>query len=164
MTCRERLEQFFREQKVKYQVTTHAEVYTAQEVAAVEHISGYGVAKVVIASADGKLVMLVLPAPHRVDLEKVKRLLGAREVRLAREEEFGPVFTDCEVGAMPPFGPLYGVPVYADRVLAQDPKIVFRAGTHRETMTVAYADYERLAKPQTAEFTAPPASPGGEPR
>lgn len=159
MTCRERLEQFFREQGVTYQATTHPEVYTAQEVAAVEHVSGYGVAKVVIASADGRLVMLVLPAPHRVDLEKVKRALGAREVRLAREEEFGTVFADCEVGAMPPFGVLYGVPVYADRSLAQDPTMVFRAGTHRETMTVAYADFERLTKPQVADFAVSPASP-----
>ena len=159
MTCRERLERYFGERGVKYQIVTHPEVYTAQEVAAVEHVSGYDVAKVVMASVDGKLVMVVLPAPHRVDLEKLKRSLGAREARLAREEEFGTVFADCEVGAMPPFGSLYGVPVYVDRALTDDPRIVFRAGTHRETMTVAFADLQRLEQPQLGEYTSRPATP-----
>ncbi len=159
MTCRERLEQFFRERGVKYQIVTHPEVYTAQEVAAVEHVSGYDVAKVVMASVDGTLVMVVLPAPHRVDLEKLKRALGAEEARLAREEEFGTIFADCEVGAMPPFGSLYGVPVYVDRAMLDDPRIVFRAGTHRETMTVAFADLQRLEQPQVGEYASRPAAP-----
>src|SRR3970282_2990395 len=102
MPCRERLEQLFREQGVKYKGTTHPEVYTAQEVAAVEHVSGYAVAKTVAVSADGKLVLVVLPAPHRVDITKVKRALGAEEVRLAQEEEGSSLFPDCEVGALPP--------------------------------------------------------------
>jgi len=159
MTCRERLEQLFRERGVTFQVTSHPEVYTAQEVAAVEHVSGYAMAKTVAVLADEKLVLVVLPAPHRVDITKVKQALGAREARLAREEEFGRTFTDCEVGAMPPFGSLYGVPVYVDRALTKDPQIVFRAGTHRETMRVAYADFERLEKPQVGEYAVAPAPP-----
>src|SRR3989304_5426574 len=122
MTCRERLEQLFREQGGKDKATPHPEVYTAQEVAAVEHVSGYAMAKTVAVSADGKLVLVVLPAPHRVDITKVKRALGAEEVRLAKEEEFSRVFPDCEVGAMPPFGSLYGVPVPVDRTLTPDPE------------------------------------------
>ncbi|MGH2454409.1 MAG: aminoacyl-tRNA deacylase [Candidatus Rokuibacteriota bacterium] len=159
MSCRERLEQFFRERGVKFQVVTHPEVYTAQEVAAVEHVSGYDVAKVVIASVDETLAMIVLPAPHRVDLDKVKRALGGAQARLAREEEFSAVFADCEVGAMPPFGSLYGLPVYVDRALTDDPRIVFRAGTHRETMTVAYADLERLEQPKVGDYATGPAAP-----
>jgi len=159
MTCRERLEQLFREQGGKYKGTTHPEVYTAQEVAAVEHVSGYAMAKTVAVSADGKLVLVVLPAPHRVDITKVKRALGAEEVRLAKEEEFSRVFPDCEVGAMPPFGSLYGVPVHVDRTLTQDPQIVFRAGTHRETMTVGYADFERVERPQVGDYATPPSVP-----
>jgi len=159
MTCRERLEQLFRDQGVKYTVTTHPEVYTAQEVAAVEHVSGYAMAKTVAVFADGRLLLVVLPAPHRVALDKVQRALGAKEVRLAREEEFGRVFTDCEVGAMPPFGSLYGVPVYVDRALGRDPEIVFRAGTHRETMRMAYADFERLERPQVGDYAAAPSVP-----
>ncbi len=159
MTCRERLEQLFRERGMKYKLTTHPEVYTAQEVAAVEHVSGYAMAKTVAVSADGKLVLVVLPAPHRVDIGKIKRALGAKEVRLAKEEEFGGVFTDCEVGAMPPFGSLYGVPVHVDRTLTTDPQIIFRAGTHRETVTVAYADFERLERPQVGDYATPRSTP-----
>lgn len=152
MTCRERLERYFREQGVKYEVTAHPEVYTTQEVAAVEHVPGKLVAKVVMAVVDGTIMELVLPAPHRVDLPKLRAAMGAQEARLAREEEFAKLFPDCEVGAMPPFGNLYNVPVLVDRSLGQDPRIVFSAGTHRETMTVTYQDFERLVSPKTAEF------------
>src|SRR5574341_670347 len=103
MTCRERLERYFRENGVKYEVQSHPEVYTAQEVAAVEHIPGRSMAKVVMAMVDGTLTALVLPAPSRVDIPKVKAALGAKDARLAREQEFSTVFPDCEVGAMPPF-------------------------------------------------------------
>lgn len=156
MTCRERLEQYFKQNGVKYEVTSHPEVYTAQEVAAVEHVPGMFVAKVVIAVVDGKITALVLPAPHRVDIPKLKAALGAKEARLAREEEFGQLFPDCEVGAMPPFTNLYNVPAVVDRTLAEDPKIVFNAGTHRETMTVAFSDFQALASPTVAEFSQVP--------
>lgn len=154
MTSRERLERYFRENGVPYEVQSHPEVYTAQEVAAVEHIPGRLMAKVVLAMVDGSLTALVLAAPTRIDLPKLKAALGVREVRLAREEEFAQVFPDCEVGAMPPFGNLYHVPVIVDRSMTEDPKIVFNAGTHRETMTVAYKDFERLVSPRTVEFSA----------
>jgi Ala-tRNA(Pro) deacylase len=156
MTCRERLEQYFRENGVRYELTTHPEVYTAQEVAAVQHVPGRLVAKVVMAMVDGALVALVLPAPNRVDFARVKSALGAREARLAREQEFAHVFPDCEVGAMPPFGNLYNVPVVVDQQLTEDPYIVFNAGTHRETMKIAYADFARLVSPRVADFSLKP--------
>lgn len=156
MTCRERLEQLLRERRVAYEVVRHPEVFTAQEIAAVEHISGYEVAKVVIAAIDEKLVMLVLPAPHRVDLERLKHALGAHAVRLAQEKEFANVFPDCEPGAMPPFGNLYGIAVYVDRSLTADPRIVFTAGDHRESMTMSYADYARLVLPRVEDFSTGP--------
>lgn len=155
MTCRERLERYFRENGVKYQVHSHPEVYTAQEVAAVEHVPGRLMAKVVMAMIDGTLTALVLPAPHRVEMPKVKAALRAKDARLAREQEFATVFTDCEVGAMPPFANLYQVPVVVDRALTEDPTIVFNAGSHRETMTVTAADFTRLVSPTVAEFSAP---------
>jgi Ala-tRNA(Pro) deacylase len=154
MTCRERLERLLVEHGVKYVVTPHPPAYTAQEVATVEHVSGYVVAKVVMAAVDDRLVMLVLPAAHRVDLQKVERALGATSARLAREEEFARLFPDCDLGAMPPFGNLYGIPVYVDRTLTRDPEIVFNAGSHRETITLAYADFERLVRPEVVEFAA----------
>lgn len=153
MTSRERLERYLREQGVKYEVTSHPEVYTAQEVAAVEHVPGKMVAKVVIAVLDGTLTELVLPAPHRIDMPKLRAALGAKETRVAREEEFSNLFPDCEVGAMPPFGNLYNVPVIVDRALTEDLKIVFNAGSHRETMTVSYRDFERLVSPRVADFS-----------
>jgi Ala-tRNA(Pro) deacylase len=96
--------------------------------------------------------MLVLSAPARVDFRKVRGLLGAKEVSLAKEGEFSGLFADCATGAMPPFGDLYGVPVYVDQGLAQEANIVFRVGTHRHTMKIAYADFARLARPNLGEF------------
>lgn len=153
MTCRERLERVFHELGVPYRVTPHHLAYTAQEVAMTERISGYDVAKVVIVMTDETPVMVVLPAPLRVNLEKVKRAFDAKTARLATEKEFTEFFPDCDIGAMPPFGNLYGVTVCVDRSLTFDPEITFNAGSHRETMTVAYADFERLVRPKIAEVS-----------
>ena len=152
MQCKDRLEAYLRDNKVPFQVQHHTLAYTAQEVAASEHVPGKLLAKVVMVFADGQLAMLALPAPHRVDVAKASAALGAKEVRLAHESEFAAAFPDCEVGAMPPFGNLYGVPVYVDEALAEDETIVFRAGTHTDTMSLRYADFERLVGPATAAF------------
>jgi Ala-tRNA(Pro) deacylase len=133
----------------------HAEAYTAQEVAATEHVPGRQFAKVVIAEADGKHVMLVLPASSRVDLVRLRAALGVKMARLAREDEFAKEFPDCEAGAMPPFGNLYGLPVYMDRGLADQPRLVFNACSHRETVALSAADYKRLATPMVIEFAVP---------
>jgi Ala-tRNA(Pro) deacylase len=152
MPCKERLEHYLQEQRVPYEVQEHPIAYTAQDVAYREHIPGKLVAKVVMIYADGKMVMLVLPAPSRVDFARVKHLLGTEQVRLADEVELGLAFPDCEVGAMPPFGNLYQMPVYVDSSLAEDETIVFPVGTHTETMRLNYADFERLVNPTLAEF------------
>lgn len=134
----------------------HRLAYTAQQLAAAEHITGKQVAKVVVAIVNGSTVMLVLPASSNVNLEKLRAGLGAKELRLAREEEFAATFPDCEVGAMPPFGNLYGVPVYIDRALARAPEITFPVGSHTESMKLRYTDYEKLVHPQVMEFSATP--------
>jgi len=152
MNCKERLEAYLRENKVPFQVVHHPLAYTAQEVAAAEHVPGKALAKVVMAFANGKMVMLSLPAPWRVNLDKAAAALGVKEIRLAHEEEFAAAFPDCEVGAMPPFGNLYDVPVYVDKALTEDDTIVFNAGTHTDTISMKYADFERLVKPIVAEF------------
>ena len=135
-----------------YQLQHHPLVYTAQEVAASEHIPGRIVAKVVMAFADEGMVMLVLPATSRVDLAKAAAVVGAAAVRLAHENEFAATFPDTDVGATPPFGNRYGVPVYVDRRLAEDETIVFRAGTHTDTIAMRYADFERLVQPAVGDF------------
>lgn len=155
MDCKERLENYLRENGVAYQTQHHPLAYTAQEIAASEHVPGKLFAKVVMARADDKMLMVVAPATHRVDLAAVAREVGAREARLAREEEFQQSFPDCEVGAMPPFGNLYGVPVFVDESLSEDAYIVFQAGTHTDTMSMRYADYARLVQPKVGRFAHP---------
>jgi Ala-tRNA(Pro) deacylase len=152
MNCRERLEKYLRENGVPFEVMAHARSYTMQEVAAALHVPGKQVAKVVMVKADDVMVMLVLPAPYRLNLGKVRSMVGTKKVRLAEEGEFADLFPDCAPGAMPPFGNLYDVPVYTDRALAEQERVVFRIGTHRETMRIAYADLARLAQPTEGEF------------
>jgi Ala-tRNA(Pro) deacylase len=152
MKCRERMEQYLRENGAGFEVMTHSQAYTMQEVAAALHVPGKQVAKVVMVKADGEMTMLVLPAPYRLDFAKVRATLDAKKVNLAEEEDFVDLFPDCETGAMPPFGSLYDLPVYVEQSLAEEEDIVFRIGSHRETMKVAYADYARLVQPQVAEF------------
>ena len=151
-TCSQRLEAYFRANRVPYQVQFHRWADSAKEVAAVEHVPEKNLAKVVMVVADGELTMVVVPATHRLDLPFVAAALGDDYVRLAREEEFAATFPDCAVGAMPPFGNLYGVPVWVDATLTADETIVFQAGSHTETMTIAYADFERLVHPRVATF------------
>ncbi len=152
MDGKTKIEAYLRENNVPYEMTHHPLAFTAQDVASSEHIAGQLVAKVVMVAADEKMVMLVLPAPQHVDLKKAAALLGAKSTRLAREAEFSGLFPGCDVGAEPPFGSLYGVPAYVDQSLTRDETIVFRAGTHTDTISVKFADYERLAKPTRADF------------
>ena len=154
MDCRERLEGYFREHGVEFDVQEHRTAYTAQQVAASEDVPGRMFAKVVMAMADADLVMLVLPAPAVVDVAKVTEILEGKQVRMAAEQEFVSAFADCEVGAMPPFGNLYDLPVYVDRKLGENERIVFQAGTHSVTMSVPYADFQRLAEPTVADIAA----------
>jgi Ala-tRNA(Pro) deacylase len=152
MAARQRLEKYLHEEGVTFEVLTHSVAYTAQEVAAIQHTPGRQLAKVVLVDADGALVMLVLPAHCRVHFPKAKDVLEASKVRLAREEEFGGTFTDCEVGAMPPFGNLYGLPVYVDSSLADAREIVFKVGSHSTSFRMGFSDYERLVEPKVVEF------------
>jgi Ala-tRNA(Pro) deacylase len=152
MTCKDQLEAYLRENQVPYLIQHHPTAFTAQAVAESEHISGKLLAKVVIVVADGAMVMLVLPAAHRVDVAHAAAVLDAREVRLAEESEFAATFADCEVGAMPPFGNLYGLPVYVDQTLTEDETIFFQAGTHTDTMSLKFVDFAWLAKPTVADF------------
>jgi Ala-tRNA(Pro) deacylase len=150
--CRDRLENYLRENQVPFEEQHHPRAVSAQEVAASEHVPGRMLAKTVMVLGDGEIAMLALPAPYQVDLEKAAAVLGVDEARLAQEEEFKDTFSDCEIGAMPPFGNLYGVPVYVEKTLAEDETIVFRSGTHTETMSVSYSDFERLVEPTVAQF------------
>jgi Ala-tRNA(Pro) deacylase len=138
---------FLDREKTPYEVLPHMRTYTAQAVAASLHVRGREFAKsVILKTRDGRLAMAVVPAPRSVDLRAAEAALGAK-VELAREGEFADRFAGCEVGAEPPFGNLYGMPVYVDESLRQDPEIVFNAGTHSEAIRMLYADFERLVRP-----------------
>jgi Ala-tRNA(Pro) deacylase len=153
MICKTKLETYLRENEVPYSVQHHPKAFTAQDVAASEHIPGRVLAKVVMVLADAKPVMLVLPAPERLHMPEVKRALSGKDVHLAHEHEFASIFPDCEVGSMPPFGNLYNVPVFVDEMLTREDKIFFQVGTHTDTMSIAYKDYERLVHPTVANFS-----------
>lgn len=152
MRCKERLQEFLVENGVSFEIEQHPVAYTAQQLAAAEHVSGKSVAKVVAVLGDGAMAMLVLPASSQVDLDKAQGVLGSSSLRLAREDEFASAFPDCEVGAMPPFGNLYGVPVYVDESLRRAEEITFPIGTHTESMRLQYGDFERLVEPEAGDF------------
>ena len=147
-----RLREFLEMNKVPYSVHSHPQAYTAQEIAALSHVAGRMLAKVVMVKAGDELIMIVVPADRRVDLERVRAALG-RDVRLATETQFRDAFPGCEVGAMPPFGNLFGIPVYLDRSLEEDEEIVFNAGTHTLTGKLAFEDFVRLVNPSKGDFT-----------
>jgi Ala-tRNA(Pro) deacylase len=156
MACKERLERYLREHRVAFWEHTHALAATSEQLAAITHIPGRLVAKVVVVLADERPVLLVLPSSRRVDLARVRDLLDADEVRLAREDEFAGYFPDCEVGALPPLGQLYGVQVCVDERLSRDEIIVSAAGTHRHAIGLAYQDFARLTRPKVAAFSCRP--------
>jgi Ala-tRNA(Pro) deacylase len=135
-----------------YKRLRHPTAYTAQGVAASMHVPGREVAKTVVVKIDGKFVMAVLPAPSSVDLERLRHAVGGESATLATEAELEKLFPGCEVGAEPPFGELYGLPVWADASLAEDEWVVFNGGTHSEAVEIAYADFEQLAHPRIARF------------
>jgi Ala-tRNA(Pro) deacylase len=143
-----------------YSVLSHATAYTAQEEAAAAHVPGSEWAKTVVCFADDRPVLAVLPAPCAVDLKQLQRTVHARSIRLGSESEFASLYRDCEVGAMPPLGPLYGQRVFVDERLAADSEIVFSAGSHQDAIRMAYREFERLARPTLAKFASPlPLSP-----
>lgn len=147
-----RVKEYLDQQNVPYQHDIHRTAYTAQEVAAEEHVPGKMVAKTIILKVDNQFAMGVLPATAKVDVAAIREFLDAKEVRLATEFEFTGLFADCDVGAMPPFGNLYGMPVYVEGSLTRDPEIVFNAGTHQDTIRMNYADFARLVQPRVFDF------------
>ena len=140
-------------EKVKYVSIVHSTAYTAQEVAASAHITGKELAKTVIVELDGKMAMAVLPANRKIVLQDLREITGSDEVKFASEEEFKKKFPDCETGAMPPFGNLYGMDVYVAESLTRNDEIAFNAGSHTEVIKMAYEDFELLVRPRVVSFT-----------
>jgi Ala-tRNA(Pro) deacylase len=148
------LTEFLDKHNVRYILISHSPAYTAQGIAGLTHISGKELAKTVIVKLDGRLVMAVVPAMFHVDLAQLKKAANANTVALASEDQFRDRFPECETGAMPPFGNLYGIPVFAEESLAKDKEIAFNAGTHRELIRMCWEDFERLVQPRVIRFAA----------
>lgn len=147
-----KLKEYLDANGVAYVTVTHSVAYTAQEVASLAHVPGKDMAKTVMVKVDGHMAMAVLPASAKVDLELLKVVTRSHDVQLAAEWEFKTMFPDCETGAMPPFGNLYGMRIYMEKSLREDDEIAFNAGTHRELIWMRRADFERLTHPYLAEF------------
>ncbi len=140
---------------VKYINISHSTAYTAQEVAAQSHVSGKEFAKSVLFKLNGKLIMVVLPASYHVNLQMLKKEIGTEKIRLAYEQEFIDKFPDCEPGAMPPFGNLYGLKIYVDKSLSENEEIAFNACSHKEIIRMSYNKWENLVKPKVLHFASP---------
>jgi Ala-tRNA(Pro) deacylase len=147
-----KLSEYLDQHHVRYEVLSHRQTFTAQETAQAQHVHGREMAKVVIVRGGGEFAMVVLPAPCLVDLERAGAVLGKPDLDLATEEQFTSLFPGCEPGAMPPFGNLYGLPVWVDRALTRDEQIVFNAGTHTQTVRMRYADFAQLVHPKVASL------------
>lgn len=148
----QQLREFLDSHGIQYVVISHSPAFTAQQIAASAHIPGKELAKTVVVTLDGKTVLAVLPASQKVDFDLLQETAGAQRAELASEQEFRGRFPDCDLGAMPPFGNLYGLDVYVADRLAEDEEIAFNAGSFTELVRMAYRDFERLVGPKVLRF------------
>ena len=148
----QKLKDFLDNNNIRYVTISHSPAYTAQQVAASSHTPGKELAKTVMVKIDDKMAMAVLPASYKVNLNLLRDAIGAGKVELANEYEFKGMFPECECGAMPPFGNLYGMDVYVSQILIEDEEIAFNAGSHTELIRLSYKDFESLVKPRVLKF------------
>jgi len=149
----QKLKEFLDSHNVKYVTISHSRAFTAQETAATVHVPVKELVKTVMVKINGKMAMAVLPASCKVDFDLLKKATRAATIEIASEKEFKDLFPDCEIGAMPPFGNLYGMDVFVAESLTEDKEIAFNAGSHRELVKMAYKDFERLVKPKIVKFS-----------
>ncbi|MFZ4801493.1 MAG: aminoacyl-tRNA deacylase [Chlorobium sp.] len=148
-----KLRQFLDSHGVRYFVLSHSPAYTAQEIAASAHVPGKELAKTVVVTIAGKMAMVVLPASRKLDFNRLRAFAGTQEVELASEREFVDLFPECEIGAMPPFGNLYGMEVYVSEELEDDDDIAFNAGAHTELLRLSYDSFKGLVHPKVAKLS-----------
>jgi Ala-tRNA(Pro) deacylase len=146
------LKKFLDENGAKYVSIEHSPAFTAPEIAASADVSGNNFAKTVIVKMDGDLAMVVLPANRKIVISELREMMLSEKVELATESEFQARFPDCEVGAMPPFGNLYGLPVYLAQSFSDEEEIAFNAGTHREVIKMPFEEYANLVNPTIMDF------------
>jgi Ala-tRNA(Pro) deacylase len=155
MAISARVRDYLESHQVQYETLPHPQAFEAREAAQTLHLAKKQFAKAILFHADGRQVMAVLPASHRLSVHQLRDALGVKHLEMVPEKELAMLCSDCELGAFPPFGDLYGMEVWADHSLAGSPDIVFNAGSHTEAVRIAYADYVKLARPRTARFAEP---------
>lgn len=153
MPIPQRIRDFLDAQNVPYEAIHHSQAFTAQEVAHSLHISGKKCVKAVVAEGDNKTVIVVTPASHRLNLEELKSALKVNHLEMLVERELVAVFPDCDLGAVPPFGNLYGIEVWVDRTVASAEKVLFCAGTHEDCIRMRYSDFAKLTRPYLGHFS-----------
>jgi Ala-tRNA(Pro) deacylase len=158
MSLPQRIRDYLDSQNVPYQWLPHTQAFPAQEVAHALHVSGKHFAKAIVLHADRRLVMAVLAASRRLSLDELEDALEAKRVEMAPEDELAELCPDCELGAFPPFGNLYGMDVWIDRALGDSEEIVFNAGSHKDALRMKYSDYVKLTKPRVSSFSEVPAA------
>lgn len=156
------LAEVLKRERVPYLTLRHPPAFTAPELSQVAHIPGRRSAKVVICIADTQPVQAVLPAHYSVDLEALRELVGSASLRLAREAEIADLYPEFEVGAMPPFGMMYGHRVFVERCFVGEPELVFNAGTHTDSLCMHYADFADIVRPTVGTFGVAPGKRGIE--
>lgn len=148
-----KLKDFLDSHNIRYITISHSRAFTAEETAVSAHIPREELAKTVMVKIDRKMAMAILPASDKLDLDLLKKETGAKQVEIAGEKEFKGLFPDCEVGAMPPFGNLYGMDVFVAKSLTEDREIAFNAGSRRELVRLAYKDFEQLVQPRVVKIS-----------
>jgi Ala-tRNA(Pro) deacylase len=152
MTAFSKIKNFLEKSEVSFQSLEHPIAYTSLEIASAQHLPGRQVVKSVIVFVDGQFIMCILPAIHYLDLDKLKATIGAKDIRLAHEDELSKLFPDVELGAEPPFGHFYGLKVIVDKILEEDEEIAFNAGTHTDMIQMKFGDFKRLSQCTSADI------------
>jgi Uncharacterized conserved protein len=148
-----KIKELLEKEKINYQVMEHDLAFTAMEIAQKQHVPGHQMIKSVIVGTDGKWVMCVLPATHKIDFDKLKKALQVKEAGLANEAKVAGLFPGFEIGAMPPFGQMAGLKVYLDKSLEENETVAFNAGTHTDVLKIKLKDYIRLTTPSVVDFS-----------
>lgn len=155
MSLSDRFKKYLNNSNINYSVISHNPTYTAEELAHELQVPEKDLAKTVIVKSDDGYAMIVLPASRKINLDYLKNAMGKKDIELADEAEFVNLFPDCELGAMPPFGNLYKIPVYVALRLSEDDEIIFNAGTHSDAIKMSFKDFKRLVDPRIAYFSEP---------
>jgi Ala-tRNA(Pro) deacylase len=153
MPIPQRIRDYLDSQNVSYETLHHSEAFTAQEVAHSLHVSGKKCVKAVVAEGDRKLVIVVMPASHRLNFQELKLTLKVNQLEMLVESELVGLFPDCDLGAVPPFGNLYGIDVWVDRAVASAERVLFCAGTHEDCIRMRYSDFAKLTRPLLGHFS-----------